>query len=66
MYSGPQRITGLYVTGFLSKNIISSILEFEAINENICRLKLKVKFSNTSITILSWYTPQEERTDVDK
>ncbi|PSN56669.1 hypothetical protein C0J52_10799 [Blattella germanica] len=65
LYSQPHRRTGLYGTGFLvSKKIGPSIMEFEAINESIYRLKLRGRFRN--VTILSVYAPHEGSSEEDK
>jgi endonuclease/exonuclease/phosphatase family metal-dependent hydrolase len=59
-YSGPKRRTGLYGTGFIvPRRTRKSILEFEAVNERICKLRIRGKFRNISIT--SAHAPTEER-----
>jgi exonuclease III len=58
MYSGPKRRTGLYGTGFISKRVKNCVLEFEAINERFCKLRLKGRFRN--ITIISAHALTED------
>jgi hypothetical protein len=42
VYSGPDRRTGMFGTGFIISNrITNSSLEFECINERICGLALQ-------------------------
>lgn len=56
IYSGPEEKTGLYGTGFLvNKSVRESVLEYEAVNDRLCRLRLKGKFRN--IMIICAYAP---------
>ncbi|KDR15323.1 Craniofacial development protein 2, partial [Zootermopsis nevadensis] len=57
--------TGLYGTGFIVKRIMrKSILEFEAVNERICKLRVRGKFR--SISIISAYAPTEDKAEEGK
>jgi hypothetical protein len=59
MYSGPKRRTGPYGTGFMiSERVRNCVLEFEAINERFCKLRLKGRFRN--ITIISTHALTED------
>lgn len=65
VYSGPEERTGQYGTGFIiTREIRRSLLEFEPINERICRLRLRGKFRNT--TIVNAHAPTEEKEDIIK
>jgi hypothetical protein len=48
----------------VKKEVINKVLDFKAINERICLLRIKTKFGNLSI--MNVYTPTEESDDVDK
>lgn len=64
-YSGPQRRTGQYGTGFIiSKRMRQSLIEFEAVNERICRVRMRGKFRN--ITIVNVHAPTEEKDGIIK
>jgi hypothetical protein len=65
LYSGPKRRTGLYGTGFMiSKRVRNCVLDFEAINERFCKLRLKGTFRN--ITIISAHALTEDSEEEEK
>ena len=64
-YSCTPEKTGQFGTGFLVRNEIKkNILSFEPYNKRLCKLQIKGKFTNLSIT--SVHTPTEEKTDEEK
>ena len=63
MYSGGEE--GSKGTGFLiSKSIKQSVIDFNAINDRMCSLRLRAKFFN--ITVFCVYAPTEEAEDEEK
>ncbi|XP_055380697.1 craniofacial development protein 2-like [Condylostylus longicornis] len=57
-YSGAKR-PGQFGTGFfIDKNTRNSILEFEAVNDRICYMRLKGKFQNMSFMVV--HAPTED------
>jgi len=64
IYSGPQNRTRQYVTGFIvSRKIKESILEWEPVNDRLCRIKIGGKFKNLAI---SAYAPTENKGEEEK
>lgn len=62
LYSGPKKKTGQAGTGFFVNNKLrKSILNFEAISDRLCKLRIKGKFRN--ISIFSVYAPTEDADD---
>jgi hypothetical protein len=51
-------------TGFTIKNTIKAIMNYTAVNERICRVRLKGRYFN--ISIHSVHAPTEEKEEEDK
>jgi len=65
LYSGPENRTGQYGTGFIiSRKIKESILEWEPVNDRLCRIRIRGKFRN--LTIISAYAPTEDKGEEGK
>lgn len=59
LYSGPERKTGQFGVGFIiTKKVRKSLMEFEAINERMCRIRLRGRFRN--MTIINTHAPTAE------
>src|SRR5215510_8239335 len=60
IYSGPEKRTEQYGTGFIiSRKIKESMLECEPVNARLCRIRIRGKFRN--LTIISAYAPTEDK-----
>ena len=65
IFSGPENRTGQYGTGFItSRKIKESILEWEPVNDRLCRIRIKGKFRN--LTIILAYAPTEDKGEEEK
>ena len=63
--SGPENRTGQYGTGFIiSRKVNESILEWEPVNNGLCRSRIRGKFRN--LTIISVYAPTEDKGEEEK
>jgi exonuclease III len=65
LYSGSEDRTGQLGTGFIiTRKMKERMLEYGAINERICRLRIKGRYRN--ITIISVHAQTEEKEDRKK
>jgi len=55
-----QAGTGLILLGRIWQNVIG----FEAINERLCKIRLKSKYNN--LTLINMYAPTEDKMDAEK
>ena len=60
LYSEPENRTGQLGTGFMiTSPMRSSLLEFEAVNYRICRIRIKGRYRN--VKIISTDAPTEDK-----
>ena len=65
IYSRSENRTGQLGTGFMiTKPMRANLLEFEAVNDRICRNRLKGTYMN--ITIISTHAPIERKRNMRK
>ena len=63
IYSEPENRTGQYGTGFIILRKVS-VLEWEPVNDRLCRIRIRGKFTN--LTIISSYAPTEDKGEEEK
>ena len=64
-YSGTKRQVGQAGTDFIIMGrTINSVIGFEAINERLCKIRLKGKYNN--VTLVNIYAPTEDKADSEK
>jgi hypothetical protein len=60
LYSGHKSDKFKFRTGFyISGHAMDSLLDFEPVTENICKIKVKCKYYN--LAVISTHTPTEEK-----
>ena len=65
LYSRPENRKGQLGTSFMiTLPMRKSLLEFETVNERICRIRIKGRYRN--ITIISTHAPMEEKEEYEK
>ena len=64
-YSGTKNQIGQAGTGFiLLGGIKNNIIGFEALNERLCKIRIKSKYDN--LTVINMYAPAEDKADTEK
>jgi len=64
-YIGTKEQVGQAGTGFIIMGrTINSVIGFEAINERLCKIRLKGKYNN--VTLVNIYAPTEDKADSEK
>jgi exonuclease III len=64
-YSGTKEQLGQAGTGFiLMGRIINNVIGFEAINERLCKIRIKGKYNN--VTLVNMYASTEDKADSEK
>jgi len=64
-YSGTKDQRGQAGTGFiLLWRIVNNVIGFEAINERLCKIRIKSKYNN--LTLINMYAPTEDKTHAEK
>jgi exonuclease III len=65
IHSGPENRTGQYGPGFIiARKIGENILEYEPVNDRLCRSRIRGKFRN--LTIISAHSPTEDKGEEEK
>jgi len=62
-WSGAGLIKKKYLSLYYS-GIIDNIIGFEAINERLCKIRIKSKYNN--LTLINMYAPTEDTADTEK
>jgi exonuclease III len=64
-YNGTTEPLGQAGTGFiLMGRIINNVIGFEAINERLCKIRIKGKYNN--MTLVNMYAPIQDKADSEK
>lgn len=65
LYSGNKSDKHEFGTGFyISRHNMDNVLDFEPINERICKIRIKLKYYN--LTLISTHAPTEDKDEVVK
>jgi hypothetical protein len=49
---------------YISRHIMDNLLDFESVNERICKIRIELKYCN--LTLISTHTPTKEKVEVAK